>query len=275
MKLLMFTFVNISVILMRQSKIVSYRPSFKSPFYPVLPIAGIIAYIFLILQMGRLPLLLSGAFFLISTGWYFFYVRSRATQKSAFIHMMEDLTNKEIVDDEAQLEAELIELLRERDEIKEDRFDQIITKAAVMDMDHTVTREEFFHIASEVIADRWKIDASKVEEKLQMREEQASTLIYPGVAVPHAIPHIVIEGQHTFDIVLVRNKYGIQWNDEGDVVYTAFCLMGTKDERNFHLKALMSIAQILQDPEFHDLWMKARTPEELRSVILITKRRRE
>jgi len=274
MKLLMFTMVNISVIFMRQSRIVSYRPSFRAPFYPVLQIIGIIVYVFLILQMGKLPLLLSGVFFLVSVIWYFVYVKSRAKQKSAFIHMMEDLTNKDIIEDEASLEGELIDLLRERDQIKEDRFDSIIANALVMDMDKSLSRAEFFHMVAEEVSDRWKIDVARIEEKLQIREEQASTLIYPGVAVPHAIPHIIIEGTHTFDIVLVRNKEGIVWNEAGDIVYTAFCLLGTKDERNFHLKALMSIAQILQDPEFHELWMKARNPEELRSVILVTKRRR-
>jgi basic amino acid/polyamine antiporter, APA family len=274
MKLLMFTMANISVILMRESKIVSYRPSFKTPLYPYLPIGGIVVYIILILQMGRLPLLLSGGFFLLSVIWYFLYVRSRDSRKSAFIHMMEDLTNKEIIEDEAQLESELIAILRERDQIKEDRFDSVISRAPVMDMDKTVSRQAFFHKVAEIIGEKWDIDIRKVEEKLQIREEQASTLIYPGVAVPHAIPHIVIEGQNTFDIVLVRNKYGIIWNEEGDVVYTAFCLVGTKDEKNFHLKALMSIAQILQDPDFHNLWAKARTPEELRSIVLLTKRRR-
>ncbi|MBI9101748.1 MAG: amino acid permease [Spirochaetales bacterium] len=274
MKLLMFTMVNISVIFMRQSKIVSYRPSFRAPFYPVLQIIGILVYVFLILQMGRLSLILSGAFFLISVIWYFVYVKSRASQKSAFIRMMEGLTNKDIVEDEASLEGELIDLLRERDQIKEDRFDSIIANALVMDMDMSVSRAEFFHLVAEEVSDRWKIETAKVEEKLQIREAQASTLIYPGVAIPHAIPHIIIEGTHTFDIVLVRNKNGIVWNEAGDIVYTAFCLLGTKDERNFHLKALMSIAQILQDPEFHELWMHARSPEELRTVILVTKRRR-
>ena len=274
MKLLMFALANISVVLMRQSKIVSYRPTFKSPLYPYFPVIGSILYILLILQMGKLPLILTGLFFLLSLVWYFFYVSSRASQKSAFIHMMEDLTNKEIVEDEAKLESELIDILRERDQIVEDRFDTIISRSPIMDMDHTVTRQEFFHQVARIIGERWKIDIDKVEEKLQLREEQASTLIYPGVAVPHAIPHIIIEGEHTFDIVLVRNRYGIIWNEAGDVVYTAFCLVGTKDERNFHLKALMSIAQILQDPDFNKQWTQARTPEEMRSVVLLTKRRR-
>lgn len=274
MMLLMFTMVNISVILMRQSKIVSYRPSFKSPLYPYLQIAGIIAYIGLITQMGRLPLILSSSFFTLSVLWYFIYVRREDSQKSAFIHMLERLTNKEIVEDEARLEVELLDILRERDEIKEDRFDTIISNSPILDMDRTVSRKEFFHEVALIVGERWNIEVKKVEEKLQLREEQASTLIYPGVAVPHAIPHIVIEGEHSFDILLVRNKFGIIWNEAGDVVYTAFCLVGTKDERNFHLKALMSIAQILQDPEFHAQWTKARTPEEMRSVILLTNRRR-
>lgn len=274
MMLLMFTMVNISVIFMRQSKIVSYRPSFKSPLYPYLQITGIIVYIALILQMGRIPLILSASFFALSVLWYFFYIRKEDSQKSAFIHMLGRLTNKEIVEDETRLEAELLGILRERDEIKEDRFDTVISNSPILDMNRTVNREEFFHEVALIVGKRWNIEVKKVEEKLQLREEQASTLIYPGVAVPHAIPHIVIEGEHSFDIVLVRNKYGIVWNEAGDVVYTAFCLVGTKDERNFHLKALMSIAQILQDPEFHAQWTKARTPEEMRSVILLTNRRR-
>ena len=48
--------------------------------------------------------------------------------------MVENLTNKEIVDDESELEAELFQILRERDEIKEDRFDSIISGAPIMDM---------------------------------------------------------------------------------------------------------------------------------------------
>ncbi len=274
MKLLMFLFGNISVILMRQSGIVSYRPSFKTPLYPYLPLLGIFIYIALILQMGRLPLILTLVFFVLTTVWYFIWNRGRESRKSAFVHMVENLTNKEIVDDESELEAELFQILRDRDEIKEDRFDSIIAGAPVMDMDRQVSREEFFAQAAALIGKRWDIDPAKVEEKLQIREEQASTLIYPGVAVPHAIPHIIIEGERSFDIILVRNKKGIVWNEAGDVVYTAFCLVGSKDERHFHLKALMSIAQILQDPEFHGQWHKARTAEEMRSVILLTKRRR-
>ncbi|MBN1647025.1 MAG: amino acid permease [Spirochaetales bacterium] len=274
MMLIMFAMENISVILMRQSRIISYRPTYRAPFYPVLQICGVLVYAFLIAQMGTLPLVLSGAFFAVSALWFFIYVRKRASRKSAFIHMMEDLTSKDIAGDKSELAGELLGILRERDQITEDRFDSIIAEAEILDMKQTCTRQEFFRKIAILIAERWHIDSGHIEAKLAEREAQASTLIYPGVAVPHAVPHIVIEGRHSFDIIPVRNKFGIIWNDENEVVYTAFCLIGSKDERNFHLKALMSIAQILQDPDFHNLWSRARNAEELRSVILVTKRRR-
>ena len=283
MKLLLFTFVLLSVIIMRSSKLVSYKPTYRSPLYPVIHIIGICAYIFLIIEMGKIPLLITGGFFLLSIMWYFLFTRKHVRQKSAFVHMVEKLTNRELVKDRTVLEGQLIDILRERDEVKEDRFDSIVRQAAVIDMDRTVNRSEFFAVVAETIGGRWGIDPGHVAEKLNQREEQSSTLLYPGVAVPHAVPHIVVDGKGVFDIVLVRNKFGIIWNEweegtgEGisqDVVYTAFCLIGSKDERNFHLKALMSIAQVLQDPEFHKAWHRARNADELRSVILVSKRRR-
>lgn len=275
MKLLLFTFTLLSVIIMRSSKLVSYKPTYKSPLYPVVHIIGIGAYVFLIIEMGKIPLLITAGFFLLSIFWYFAYARHHARQKSAFLLMIQNLTNRELVKDNTVLEGELLEILRERDEVEEDRFDSIVRQAEVLDMDRTVRRNELFSIVSKLIGERLGLDPENVADKLNVREEQTSTLIYPGVAVPHAIPHVVIEGKKIFDIVLVRNKFGIIWNDEGEVVYTAFCLIGSKDERNFHLKALMSIAQVLQDPDFHRLWMGARTAEELRSVVLVSKRRRQ
>ena len=274
MKLLMFTLGNFAVIFMRESRVVSYKPLYRSPFYPYAHIVGIVLYIGLIVMMGALSLILTAAFFVLSGLWYLVFARKAGKRESAFFHMVGNLTNREIVEDESVLESELLSIMHERDEVEEDRFDAVIRKSAVIDMDRTMSRDEFFSIVSEVIAERWKLPAEQVAAKFVEREGQASTLIYPGVAVPHAIPHIIIPGEHPFDIVLVRNTFGIVWTDEGEVVYTAFCLVGTKDERHFHLKALMSIAQVLQDPDFHRQWMKARSPSELRSVMLVAERKR-
>ena len=52
MMLLLLMLVNLSVIVMRESNIKYYKPSFRSPLYPWIQILGIIMYGFLIYKMG-------------------------------------------------------------------------------------------------------------------------------------------------------------------------------------------------------------------------------
>jgi len=52
-------------------------------------------------------------------------------------------------------------------------------------------------------------------------------------------------------------------------------LIGSRDERNFHLRALASIAQIVQEKEFEDRWLQARREEGIRDVVLMGKRVRK
>jgi amino acid transporter/mannitol/fructose-specific phosphotransferase system IIA component (Ntr-type) len=272
--LLLFIMVNLSVIIIRSSKLIHYKPTFRSPLFPFLQIFGILAYLFLIFMMGTFTMLFALGFIGLTLIWYFLYVKKRIERKSAFIHMVESITNPELGADHYELENELLDILIGRGEIVEDKFDQIIRNSIVIDYKKSVTRNKAFKDIASKIAAKWNIDKESVTEKLKVREEQSSTLIYPGVAVPHAIPHIVIEGEHKFDIILVRNIEGIVWNEKGEKVHTIFCLVGTKDERNFHLRALMAIAQILQNKDFHSNWMSARTEQELRSVIILSERPR-
>ena len=51
-------------------------------------------------------------------------------------------------------------------------------------------------------------------------------------------------------------------------------LVGTRDERNFHLRALAAIAQIAQDEDFDKIWLAARNSEELRDIVLLAERKR-
>ena len=52
-------------------------------------------------------------------------------------------------------------------------------------------------------------------------------------------------------------------------------LVGSLDERNYHLRALMAIAQIAQETDFEKKWLEARNIEELRDVILLSSRKRD
>jgi hypothetical protein len=52
-------------------------------------------------------------------------------------------------------------------------------------------------------------------------------------------------------------------------------LVGTRDERNYHLRALMAIAHIGEEPGFVERWLAAPATENLRDLLLLSKRRRD
>ena len=54
-----------------------------------------------------------------------------------------------------------------------------------------------------------------------------------------------------------------------------FFLAGSQDERNYHLRALMAIAQIAQEKDFENRWLTARDTEAIRNLILLSARKRD
>ena len=269
MKLILFSFVNISVILMRESKIVSYKPSFKAPLYPYLQIAGVAIYLALIIEMGAVPLIITAGFFIVSLVWYFLYSKSRSLKESALIYIAERVTSKEIKS--SFLRDELRDILLERDEIIEDRFDGIIKNAQIIDLDEESSIESLFIILSKAFSKKFKMSSDTVYKLLQKREADTTTVIHTGLA----IPHIIIEGNSKFDIVIVRSKKGILFRKDKSPVHIVFALAGTRDERNFHLQSLMSIAQIVQNKDFTNHWLKAKDTEDLRNILLLAQRVRK
>ena len=269
LQIFLFMMVNISVIVMRESRIQNYRPKFKVPLYPWLPVGALVMYCFLLVEMGAIPLMISGGFFLI--GWliFFTYSRMRVHRKSALMHIVERVTAKEL--QSKTLENELREIVIARDEIVEDRFDQLIKQCEVIDLIDPVPLEDVFHRAAKVLSKRLKIDSDLLFEGFKEREQQSCTVVHPGLA----IPHVIIPGSNKFDVLLVRCRSGLSFSSVPDPVYTMFVLVGSIDERNYHLRALMAIAHIVHDTSFRKKWMAARNAEELKDVILLSSRKRD
>jgi len=269
MKIILFILVILACIIMRESKILNYKPAFASPLYPWLPIVGLIAYGFLLYGMGSAALLTTGGFILASILWHKIYVREKAMRKAALIHIVERITAKEIAGD--SLGAELRKMLRERDEIVEDRFDRLVKECEIIDIGKQTTLIDFFTIAAEKLAKRLNTDARQLVDSLIAREKDTTTVIRPGLA----IPHITVDGEHKFELVVARCEAGINFTETLPPVYAVFILVGSLDERNFHLRALSAIAQITQDVDFDKNWLRAKNIEELRDIVLLAKRHRE
>ena len=268
MKLLLFSFVNVSVIIMRESGIQNYRPKFRSPFYPWLQIIAVLIYAFLIIEMGVVPLLISSIFVVCGMIWYWFYGRINSNRESALLYIIRKIGAKEIT--AYTLEEELKQIIQERDDIVKDRFDEIIENSIVIDIKKSITKEEFFHLVSEKLETRLSTQKDVIYKKLKEREEESTTVLTDNLA----IPHIIVEGNHQFDIVLARCKPGVYFSEDFPEIQTAFIILGTRDERTFHLRSLASIAQIVQNPNFEKKWFHAKNEQALKDAILLGERKR-
>ena len=260
----------LSVVVLRESGLQNYRPAFKAPLYPWLQIGGILGFGFVLFEMGVPAYLISAVLILAGFLCFWFYGRKRVPQESALLHLIERVTetDEELVS--GMLEAELKNIIQERDEIVEDRFDELIESCAVLDVEGPLKVDEFFDLAAERLADRVGMDAAKLAAALQLREAQGSTTVNARLAVPH----VIVEGKETFEILIARARDGVYFCEEAPEVRAIFVLVGSLDERNFYLSCLVAIAQIAGNAEFCERWLKAKGPQGLRDVVLLAERAR-
>ncbi len=269
LKIILFILTNASLIVMRESKIQSYRPKFRCPFYPYINIFAIVACSALIIDMGKIPLLISAGFVCLSIAWFMLYASKRVSRASAAMHIVERVTDRGLKT--VTLEDELRDILLERDEIIEDRFDKLIKGCRILDIQGRVPADKVFRQAATILAERLETEEFVLFEKILHREAEGSTVIQPGLA----IPHIIVQGENKFDILLIRAVDGIDFSHTPQPVKIMFILAGSKDQRNYHLRALMAIAQIVQEKEFEQRWLTTRDIEGIRNLILLSTRKRD
>ncbi len=266
--LLGYLLTNLSVIILRESRVLNYRPAFRSPLYPWIQVFSIVAFTYLIIQMGffavKVCLIAIGLALLA----YIIFGR-KSGREFALLHLMERITNRRFTDH--QLESELREIVNSRDQIIKDEFDHLVEDADVIYLEKEMTSDELFDQVAQSCATDVGLSPNAVKKLLQEREEQSSTVISPLVA----IPHIVVEGDSRLKLIIIKDTERIDFSDEdNEDVHAVFLLIGTIDRRNHHLRALAAIAQIIQDYNFEKRWNIAGSPEQLRDVLLLGKRRR-
>ncbi|MCP4181662.1 MAG: amino acid permease [bacterium] len=261
-------FANVAVIILRESKLQNYNPSFKAPFYPWLQIISIVVFSFFIIDMGLATIEICLGFLILAILIYYFYGKSRSKHEYALLHLLARITNKKIASN--KLEEELKNILVERDEIVHDRFDELIKKCHVLDFEKAIDGKEFIMSAAGILASDMNISSEELVDKFIERERESSTALTETVA----IPHIIIEGVKKFSILIARCKDGIKMSDDDHNINAVFVIIGTKDERNFHLKTLAAIAQTIDRKDFTEKWLNAKGEDNLKDIFLLSDRSR-
>lgn len=168
------------------------------------------------------------------------------------------------------LEDELVRISLEREGIVPDRFDKLVREAPVLDLSGRMTAKDMFHRLAGEMAPSLAVKPEELERLFLERERESSTVIRPGMAVPH----VVVPGEDLFAVVLVRAKAGVEFSELHPPVRVAFVLAGSRDQRNFHLRALVAAAHVISEPGFDERWLDAPNREQLRDLVLLSSRSR-
>jgi len=263
-----YVLTNISVIVLRESHLANYKPSYKSPFYPYVQLISIIVFTYFIIDLGAnstgLSLLFLFGCFLV----YLFYGRKHFSGDYAILHVIKRMMDERITKD--FLEDELREIVINRDNIEQDDFDQLVKQAAVFDIDYSINFDSLLSITIEEIAKKINLDEAEIYKRFYDRQAELNTALTPFIAVPH----IVTDDKSEMFLVLVRCKEGIKFSEEEDSVKAAFLFGGPYNMRTFHLKILSSIAEIASEEDFPQMWLEAKNEEELKNLFIMNSRKR-
>ena len=261
-------FTNIAIIILRESKISNYRPSYKIPFYPILPLFATFIYYVGLSILGFKSILMMAMVVLLAVIIYFRYGKDHYSQEYAFQHLILKLS--ETVNIEHNLETELREIITSRDEIELDNFDRLVTSSIILDLKGPLTLAELIDIEAQRLSQVIDFDKDYLIELFRERENISSTAFTEFTA----IPHIVIDKDDFFSLTIIRCKEGINFNEKFQSVKSVFLFISSKNLRKEHLHTLASIANLVRDESFEESWLNAKNDNYIRDLILLSERKR-
>lgn len=267
-QLLMFALLCGAVIVMRESRIDSYDPGYKAPFYPWVPLIGLMAPFPLIFQMGWLPTAFSGALVVVGVGWYTWYGKSRVERRGAIYHVFARLGE----DQDKGLDSELRGILKEKGLREHDPFEAIVMNAVVLDVEHAKDFDHLVNLAGGALAARSGHSVELFVKGFTEGTLKGATPVAKGVALPHM--HLEdIEGPL---LALVRVQSELRFL-AGDVfgktsmtegVHAAFFLVSPGHDPAQHLRLLAQLATRIDEEDFMEHWLAAQNELALREVFL-------
>ncbi|MFP4498418.1 MAG: amino acid permease [Vulcanimicrobiota bacterium] len=271
MQIFLFVLVLMSVIILRESGIHNYKPVYHSPFYPYFHILGILIYIALLATIGGKPLLISGIILFASLVWYIIFSTVKKNKESALDHVIDRLSRPESYTlAKLDLGQELKEIVHERDDVIEDFFDVLVMNSTVVELEWRIPLTGFMGKIARAISNKLDLDENEVYETLIQTETSSPSYLRPGLVVP-SLETSNVKKPHLF---IIRNIHGIEYSPVLPPVYAVFIMIYPKSESRMYLQTLSAIVEITQDDMFDEDWFNAGTPQQIRNVVLMKKRRR-
>ena len=266
-QLFIFALVNLSVVVMRESRIQSYDPGYKSPLYPWMQITGILISLILIISMGWLAILFTIGIILACLVWYIKYARPRINRSGTIGHVFARLG--EMQDD--NLDYEFRGIMKEKGLRQDDPFNEVVARASFIELGDGDTFESLIKRTSIDLAGRLKVDADKLEAGFMESTKTGATPVSSGAALPHL--HLL--GIDQTEMVIARSIKGLDievMDILGDEVsqktHAFFLLVSPEENPAQHLRMLAELANKIDKENFLEMWNDASNTAHLKRTLM-------
>ncbi len=222
--LLIFGLINLSVIVMRESKLASYDPAFHFPLYPYAQIVGILAPIILIPELGLLSVIFTSGVIIAGILWYVFYAQQRVKRSAAMFQVFERLGQSAA----PHLDKELRQILREKGLRKEDEFEESIITGRVVFHKNGESLDDSLRRVSEVLEQQSQIPAEKIFKELSEANRLGETPVGKNIALPHSR----LDEARNHRMVVVHSESGVEVEGSEEPVYALFVLIAFITRQN-------------------------------------------
>lgn len=261
LKLILFIIANMALIFMREANIKHYRPKYVAPFYPWAQIIGILCYIFLLIEMGTMPLLFVAIFIAGGIGWYFIFAHGRIKREYAVLHLIERLTGIKTTDQ--LLEEELREILIERDGTTQQWFRKLIHQQQIIQLNDIDSPDSLALMATEQLTQKLKINQQELFNSISNKLTEPECIISDGIGCL-TIP---LKGKRKYELLLFKSNQGITTCGTTHL-HAVFVIAYSKDEWNLQLHTLSRLIKTTNLPGFLNEWLIAKDNNQLLNLLL-------
>ncbi len=278
--LLLFALINLSVIFMRESRLSSYVPGYRSPLYPWMQIIGFLTTFGLIFTLGAFYVVFILVVILGSYVWYRLYVRERVPRRAAVYGLFRRLGEHH---DEG-VDEELWGILQERGAQEEDSFDHLVAHARVLDLDGKVELPEVLTAVAGAVRNHLRQPLNGLDDALV---GAIGNGIIPEGA-PAGVFDLVRDDFDRPEVVLVRAKRGVRIgggrrfpgssnNDheeedeakrKGPLVYALIFLISPPERFTQHLRLMAQLVTMAEQDTFAADWRQAHDEQALLETLL-------
>lgn len=265
-QLLLFCLLNLSVIVMRESRIEAYKPGYKSPFYPWLQIAGMIISLWLVAEMGLLAVGLTGTLIIFCIGWYFYYAHGNVKRQGAIYHIHARLGQLRY----EALEHELMTIINEKNLNNSLTYQEVIARSIVLHVEEDHTDIERLMLRSTLtLNQRLKLNRDHLRKHLTDFEDNFIEM-KDGVF----FKYVQLDKVKIPEMLAVHSSKGIEFelDKEKKKAFAIIFLATPKDKPLLHMRIIGHLAELIEAEGFLERWKNAKIEKAMKQVLLTDER---